>query len=472
MTTFETPTPTQTPYFTPTPPVPPTPPASKHRHRRGALPLAAAIALVVGAAGGLGIGHVAWSNAPTFEAAPAQSGTAPGDNGASGGLGSDNGGPGNGSAGSGNSGFGSIPPFLIPLLPGGATGGGQGSGSAGNGSGNGGLVPGGGLGQGSGSGTQQPGTITSAPGAPSNISAIAAKVDKSVVDIDDLFSYQQAAGAGTGIVLSSTGLVLTNNHVIDGATSIQATDRGNGKTYMATVVGYDPTHDVALLQLHGASGLATATLGDSSTVKVGEPVVGIGNAGGVGGTPSAAGGSVTALNQSVQVGDDMYGTTTRLNGMIQVNADILPGDSGGPLVTKNGDVVGIDTAAAAGQENNTNAAAYEGEVTPINTAKSIVATIESGHGTAQVHVGPTAALGLLMSGNQVEGVITGGAGAAANLQAGDTITAVGGHQVTSGTSLQRIMLRYRPGQKVELTWADPSGTSHSATVALGTGPAA
>lgn len=511
MTTFYTPAgPGTTTPVPPTPPapsgaMPPTGPATPPgaRHHRGAVPLAAAIALVVGAAGGLGIGHVAWSNAPVFESAatPSSAGTA-GSGTSSDGLGTtgngstgggtsgsgESGSSGNGQEGSGNDGSGSgnngyngiLPPFLIPLLPGegsGGTSGGLGEGNTGNGglgdgntgNGNSGGFGSGGLG-GSSGGRQQPGTISSAPGAPDGIGSIAAKVDPAVVDINDLFGYQQAAGAGTGIVLTAGGLVLTNNHVIDGATTIQATDQGNGKTYTATVVGYDPTADIALLQLSGASGLATATLGDSSTVKVGEPVVGIGNAEGVGGTPSAAGGSVTALNRDVSIGDDMYGTVTTLKGLIQVNSDILPGDSGGPLVTSDGKVIGIDTAAAAGQSSATSG--YEGEAIPIDTAKSVVATIESGHGTAAVHVGPTAALGLLMQGTSVGGVVPSGAAAAAGVQAGDEITSVGGHQVTSGQQLQRVMLGYRPGQSAALGWADPSGGMHRATVILGTGPAA
>lgn len=479
---------------------PPPPP----RHRRGAVPLAAAVALVVGAAGGLAIGHVAWSNAPVFESAasPAATSGPGGGTGGSGGSGtsggsdgsdsSGQGGPGStgglsGSSGSGLGGDGSgsgdsgngsgqngyrnlLPPFLIPLLPGEGSGG---FGSNGNPGSGGNPRSGGNSGDGGSElrGTeQQPGTVTSAPGAPDDVSAIAAKVDPAVVDIDDLFGYQQAAGAGTGIVLTADGLVLTNNHVIDGATTIQAIDQGNGKTYTATVVGYDASSDIALLQLKGAAGLATATLGDSSTVTVGEPIVGIGNAEGVGGTPSAAGGSVTALDQDVSIGDDMYGTVTTLNGLIQINSDILPGDSGGPLVTADGTVIGIDTAAATDQEQATDT--YEGEAIPINTAKAIVATIESGHGTSTVHVGETAALGLLMQGTQVGGVIPGGAAAAAGVQAGDQITSVGGHDVTTGQALHSVMLGYRPGQSVTLGWTDPSGAGHQATVTLGTGPAA
>lgn len=113
------------------------------------------------------------------------------------------------------------------------------------------------------------GTPTEGSGGPTDVAAIAAKVAPALADVNSTFGYQNASGAGTGIVLTSTGEVLTNNHVIDGATSTTVTDVGNGKTYSATVVGYDSTHDIAVLQLHGASGLRTAALGDSATTKAG-----------------------------------------------------------------------------------------------------------------------------------------------------------------------------------------------------------
>ena len=119
---------------------------------------------------------------------------------------------------------------------------------------------------------------------PSDVDAIAAKVDPGLVDVNMTLGYQQEQAAGTGIVLSSNGVILTNNHVIDGATSISVTDVGNHKTYTASVVGYDRTKDIAVLQLHNASGLQTATL-NSSNVSVGQDVVGVGNAGGTGGHP-------------------------------------------------------------------------------------------------------------------------------------------------------------------------------------------
>ena len=178
-------------------------------------------------------------------------------------------------------------------------------------------------------------------------SQIANKVDPGLVDVNTTLGYENAAAAGTGIVLTSNGEVLTNNHVIEGATSISVTDIGNGKTYKATVVGYDATKDVAVLQLSGASGLKTASIGNSSTVAVGDQVVALGNAGGKGGAPSVAPGEVTALNQSITASDDSSDTTENLTGMIETNADIQPGDSGGSLVNQYGQVVGVDTAASS-----------------------------------------------------------------------------------------------------------------------------
>ena len=189
-------------------------------------------------------------------------------------------------------------------------------------------------------------STSSASGSPSNTAAIAAEVDPGLVDINTTLKAENEEAAGTGQVLTSNGEVLTNNHVIEGATTISVTDIGNGKTYSATVVGYDRTEDVAVIQLKNASGLKTVSIGNSSDVAKGEGVVGIGNAGGVGGTPSVAGGSVTALGQSITASDAGDGTSEKLTNLIQTNCDIQPGDSGGPLVNASGKVVGMDTAAS------------------------------------------------------------------------------------------------------------------------------
>src|ERR1700722_19299228 len=195
-------------------------------------------------------------------------------------------------------------------------------------------------------GSPSGGSATSTSKTVLSSSQIASRVDPAIVDVTSTLGYQDATAKGTGIVLTSNGEILTNNHVINGATSVSVTDIGNGKTYKATVAGYDETKDVAVLQLTGASGLATANLGDSSTVGVGNAVVALGNAEGLGGTPSVAAGTVTALDQSITASDESSGSSEQLTGLIETNAGIEPGDSGGPLVNGHGQVIGMDTAAS------------------------------------------------------------------------------------------------------------------------------
>ena len=175
--------------------------------------------------------------------------------------------------------------------PGGALGSAGGSGEYGGGpygSGSGLFGPGSGSnGSGNGSGENAGGPSGSASGASSSVTA---KVDPALVDINTDLGLEGGEGAGTGMVVTSTGEVITNNHVITGATKITATDIGNGTTYTARVVGYDYGHDIAVLQLEGASGLQMVSFGDSASLQVGKSIATIGNGGGVGGTPNAAGG--------------------------------------------------------------------------------------------------------------------------------------------------------------------------------------
>ncbi len=196
------------------------------------------------------------------------------------------------------------------------------------------------------------GTTTAVSRTALSTSQIASRVDPALVDVVSTDGDQQAESAGTGIVLSSNGVILTNNHVINGATSIKVTDIGNGKTYTAKIVGYDASHDVAVLQLQNASGLTVASLGNSSTVQTGDNVVALGNAGGKGGTPSVATGTVTALNQSITASDELSGAAEQLTGLIETNANIQPGDSGGSLVNVYGQVIGMDTAASGGSQGS------------------------------------------------------------------------------------------------------------------------
>lgn len=390
------------------------------RPRRSLPSTVTALLLVVAVLVGLGIGHGVWNSGRSSTVIPQN--------------------PSGNSGNNPNGGFGGFNPF---------GGGGFNSNGNGNGAGN----------------------------AP--LSGAAATAANSLVDIDTTLSYQNGAAAGTGIVLSQDGIVLTNNHVISGATSISATDIGNGRKYTATVIGYDRTHDVAVIKLQGASGLKTASIGNSSKISIGQPVVGLGNAGGVGGTPSSAPGQITDLNQSIKAQDESNGTTEQLTGLIETNCNIQPGDSGGALVNASGQVIGMDTAASTGFSFETQG--NQGFAIPINQAVSIANQIRAGKASATIHIGATAFLGVEVdvspqaagtSGAVVSRALPGGAAAAAGIADGSVITSLGGASVDSPSTLTNLISRYHPGDRVSISWTDPSGQNHTATVTLANGPAA
>ncbi|RNI25155.1 PDZ domain-containing protein [Flexivirga caeni] len=286
-------------------------------------------------------------------------------------------------------------------------------------------------------------------------------------------------GAGTGIVLTSNGIVLTNYHVVDGSTSIRV-KVGSGSTYSAKVLGSDPTHDVAVIKLSGASGLQTASLATSSAL-LGEKITAVGQGGGLG-TLYKTSGSVTATGQQITASDEGTGSDAEtLQGLVQTNAQIVPGYSGGPLVNSSGKVIGMDTAASSGSP-------ITGYAIPITSAVKIANQIESGTRSSTVHIGPRAALGVEIStqsssdngfgtsngqttsGASVVGTMQGGAAAAAGITAGSTITSIGGKQVTGPTTLTDVLETKYPGDKISVGWVDAQGQSHTATVTLGTSP--
>jgi S1-C subfamily serine protease len=351
-------------------------------------------------------------------------------------------------------------------------------------------------------------TMTAASRTPLSASQIASRVDPALVDIVTTLGYQNGSAAGTGIVLTSDGEVLTNNHVIRGATSIKVTDVGNGRTYTAKVVGYDASKDVAVIKLQNASGLTTANLGDSSSVQRGDSVTALGNAGGKGGTPSVASGTVTALNQSITASDEGSGANSeQLSGLIETNADIQPGDSGGALVDAYGQVIGMNTAASTGTQfqSESGQAAAQAYAIPIDNAETIADQIEAGQSSSTVHIGGTAFLGIesggssssgsgsgdsggfggfgqgdgsgsdgsgASSGVTISGALSGSPAASAGLTEGDTITSVGGQSVSSADDIQQILVKYHPGDKISVSWVDQNGQSQTATVTLASGPAA
>ena len=298
-------------------------------------------------------------------------------------------------------------------------------------------------------------------------------VDRGVVDVTTTIGLQQESAAGTGIVLTPTGEILTNNHVIRGATSISVTDVNSGRTYTAFVVGYDESADIAVLQLQNASGVAVAHLGDSSAVGIGNPVQAIGNVGGVGGTPTVANGTIIGLDRSITATDSFDQTSEQLKGMIETDAAVRPGDSGGPLENA-GQVIGVDTAGSDGFSIQSGASA--GFAIPIDKAMVIVRQIEAGHGSTTVHIGATAFIGVELEdsigGSTVWGVEHGSPAEAAGIAKGDVITSLDGASVGTPSDLTNLLVIDHPGQLVVLGYNDPAGQAHTATLRLATGPAA
>jgi S1-C subfamily serine protease len=275
------------------------------------------------------------------------------------------------------------------------------------------------------------------------------------------------------MVVTSTGEVITNNHVINGATKITATDVGNGTTYTARVVGYDYGHDIAVLQLEGASGLSTVSLGNSGSVRVGQEIATIGNAGGAGGTPQASSGRVSALGQSITAGDELGGGQKRLEGLIQLEGNVQPGDSGGPFVNASGEVLGMDTAASSTFQFESSA--NQAFAIPIDEVEAIASQIVGGQASSIVHIGATGLLGVQLQsqggeGALVEKVLAGTPAANGGLGPGDVISSVGGNAIATPSALTEVMLQHHPGDSVRVVWETPGGVQQSATLTLASGP--
>jgi S1-C subfamily serine protease len=292
-----------------------------------------------------------------------------------------------------------------------------------------------------------------------------------VVEIQTRYGSSGGAGAGTGMVVTASGEVLTNNHVIRGATQIRVRVPESRRTYRARVLGYSISADVALLRLTGATGLETVSLGNSSTVSVGDEVVAVGNAGGTG-RLSTKSGTVTARGVTIEVGDGRSGTV-RLSRLIETSADLRQGDSGGPLLDASERVIGMNAAATTGDGLDS-----DGYAIPIDRVRSIAARIRAGDSTATVHVGPTPFLGVLVAtqpsgssrGLLLAGVQPGSPAARAGIERGDVLLSLNGTVIRSSSQLVALLLRFRPGDAVRLAWTDELGERQTAPLILASGP--
>jgi putative serine protease PepD len=314
--------------------------------------------------------------------------------------------------------------------------------------------------------------IDTSPGGrisnPTDIHAVLAKVEPGVVSIrTEAFQsgpYYPQRGAGTGMVLTADGEVLTNAHVIEGASSITVSLLNETTRRTADVIGVDTSNDIALLRIRNASGLKTVELGNSTSLRVGDSVVAIGNALGLAGSPTVTEGIVSAKDRSIQT------STESLGGLIQTDAAINPGNSGGPLVDSQGRVVAMNAAVAGTAQNI-------GFAIAIDKIKPVVDRLRADKSGARKSTNPIsggAFLGVSTqpgnNGALVDNVSAGTPAAQAGIKAGDEILAVNADTVTGPVDLAAAIRKHQPGEKVAIRFSR-NGAEQTVQATLTTRPA-
>jgi S1-C subfamily serine protease len=287
-----------------------------------------------------------------------------------------------------------------------------------------------------------------------------------IVDIYTTLGYANGRAAGTGMIVSRSGEVLTNNHVIRGATAFRVVDVTTHRSYSASVVGYSVSRDVAVLQLAHASGLHTVRLGGFVRLRVGLRVVARGNAQGRGGAPRAARGRVLALHRQI-VAKDESGESETLSNVIATSTPVVPGYSGGPLESARNRVIGMVTAGSV-------SGIARGFAIPIKQALLLARKIENGKSSSTIHVGPTAFLGVVLTdvsgGAEIKEVLANLAADDAGLVVGDVITSLNGRAISSSADVRRVLLSLVPGTAVSIGWKDKDGTAQTGTITPTSGP--
>jgi serine protease Do len=307
-----------------------------------------------------------------------------------------------------------------------------------------------------------------------DIHQIVAAVGPSVVSVQTrllgLGTFLQAVpqeGAGSGFVLSSDGVIVTNNHVVDGATTITVT-LADGRKLGARVLGRDANSDLAVLKVD-ATALPAVRIGRSDALVVGDSVVAIGNALALDGGPTVTQGIVSALDRTISAGDQGGQGTETLRHVLQTDAAINPGNSGGPLLNAAGEVIGINTAVAGDAQNIGFALAIDKALPIINTLKTGQAPEQPFLGLATVTLTPAIQrqLGLDLSKGAVVASVTPGSGAElAGLAQGDVITKVGGREVQSADDVSAAVAGRKPGDQLEITVVR-GGSTRTVTARIG-----
>jgi putative serine protease PepD len=276
---------------------------------------------------------------------------------------------------------------------------------------------------------------------------------------------QQGEATGTGFVVDAEGLIVTNAHVVEGATAISV-KVGDGATHPATVVGRDASTDLALLRVDGGGGAQTFTplqLGDSSKLEVGDATYAIGNPYGLDRTLTT--GVVSALQRQISAPNGFS-----IDGVIQTDAPINPGNSGGPLLDAAGRVIGVNSQILTGSGSSQSGNVGIGFAVPSNTVRTVVTALEAGRQVEHAYLGVQTADSESGTGAQVGAVSSGGPAEQAGLQAGDTVLAVDGTALSQGAaSLSAAVNAHQPGDHVELTIRRDGG-ERTVSVTLGTQP--
>ena len=299
-----------------------------------------------------------------------------------------------------------------------------------------------------------------------SIAEIAEKVSASVVSIvtstktTNFFGQDyESAAAGTGIIVTSDGYILTNKHVINGATSINVVLDDGTEYEDVEVVATDPLNDVAFLKIKDATGLTAATLGDSKTLTVGQQVMAIGNALGQYQNTVTVG-VVSGLGRSITASDSSGYNTETLSDLIQTDAAINSGNSGGPLVNAAGEVVGINTATSAAAENM-------GFAIPISSVKGMLKQLIEAGKAERTYLGvytaeitpevakaynlPVSSGAYIYSSSTYSAIVKDSPAAKAGLKDKDIVTAVNGVEVGKAGTLSDLIGEYKPGDTVQLT---------------------